>query len=96
MRTLLALAALLLSVAAAQADDIVHADAKLERVFDGGLVLTEGVASAQDGTIYFSDITFTHVSREKKQAIEAGHIWKLDPKTLKRPSFARRAACPTD
>lgn len=87
MRMLLPVAALLLSVAAAKADDIIPADAKLERVFDGGLVLTEGVASAPDGTIYFSDITFTHVSREKKQAIEAGHIWKLDPKTLKATIF---------
>jgi gluconolactonase len=62
---------------------IVPAGAKLEKLFDGGLVLTEGVASAPDGTIYFSDITFTHVSKEKGRPIEAGHIWKLDPKTGK-------------
>jgi gluconolactonase len=60
---------------------IVPSDAKLEKLFDGGLVLTEGVAVAPDGTVYFSDITFTHVSKEKKQPVEAGHIWKLDPKT---------------
>jgi gluconolactonase len=51
------------------------------------VVLTEGVASAPDGTIYFSDITFSHVLQEKKQPLEAGHIWKLDPKTLKATIF---------
>ena len=69
------------------ADDIIPPDAKLETVFDGGLVLTEGVAVAPDGMVYFSDITFTHVSREKKQPIEAGHIWKFDPKTGKATIF---------
>ena len=38
-------------------------DAKLEQLFDGGCVLTEGVAVAPDGMVYFSDITFTHVSQ---------------------------------
>ena len=38
---------------------IVPADSKLEKIFDAGVILTEGVASAPDGTIYFSDITFT-------------------------------------
>src|SRR5438477_8332092 len=66
---------------------IVPSDAKLEKIFDAGLVLTEGVAVAPDGMVYFSDITFTHVAREKKQPIEAGHIWKLDPKTLKATIF---------
>src|SRR3984885_13763013 len=66
---------------------IVPPDAKLEKIFDGGLVLTEGVAVAPDGMVYFSDITFTHVSKEKKQPIEAGHIWKLDPKTNKAEIF---------
>src|SRR5205809_3381141 len=66
---------------------IVPPDAKLEKLFDGGLVLTEGVAVAPDGMVYFSDITFTHVSREAKAPIEAGHIWKLDPKTGKATVF---------
>jgi gluconolactonase len=66
---------------------IVPAGAKLEKIFDGGVVLTEGVASAPDGTIYFSDITFSHVSTDKKGAIEAGHIWKYDPKTGKSSIF---------
>lgn len=60
---------------------LVPADAKLETVFDGGLVLTEGVAVAPDGMVYFSDITFSHISKEKLGKIEAGHIWKFDPKT---------------
>jgi len=50
-------------------------------------VLTEGVAVAPDGTAYFSDITFTHVSKEMKQPVEAGHIWKFDPKTKKTTIF---------
>lgn len=49
--------------------------AKLEQIFSGG-VLTEGVTSAPDGTIYFSDITFTHQS-----GMQAGHIMKFDPRT---------------
>src|SRR5262245_14557975 len=72
---------------AAAADPVVPPDAKLEKLFDGGLVLTEGVAVAPDGMVYFSDITFTHVSRDAKAPIEAGHIWKLDPKTGKATVF---------
>jgi gluconolactonase len=49
--------------------------AKLQQIFSGG-ILTEGVTSAPDGTIYFSDITFTHTSN-----MQAGHIMKFDPKT---------------
>src|SRR6202171_789381 len=66
---------------------IVPADAQLERVFDGGVVLTEGVAVAPDGMVYFSDITFTHVSKEMKKPLEAGHIWKFNPKTGKATIF---------
>src|SRR5436305_6689254 len=62
-------------------------DAKLEKVFDRGLVLTEGVAVAPDGMVYFSDITFSHVSKEKNGVLEAGHIWKFDPKTGKATIF---------
>src|SRR4029077_6672930 len=72
---------------AGAADPVIPADAKLEKLFDGGLVLTEGVAVAPDGMVYFSDITFSHVSRERKQPIEAGHIWKLDPATGKATIF---------
>jgi gluconolactonase len=66
---------------------IVPAGAKLEKLFGEGMVLTEGVASAPDGTIYFSDITFSHVAKEKKIPVEAGHIWKFDPKTKKLTIF---------
>lgn len=62
---------------------IVPPGAKLEKLFDRGLVLTEGVAVAPDGMVYFSDITFTSVSKEKRGVIEAGHIWKYNPKTGK-------------
>jgi gluconolactonase len=81
------LALLLLASPATAADPIVPPDAKLETVFDGGLVLTEGVAVAPDGMVYFSDITFTHVSRDMKKPIEAGHIWKFDPTTKKTAIF---------
>jgi gluconolactonase len=66
---------------------IVPADAKLEKLFDGGVVLTEGVAVAPDGMVYFSDITFSHVARDDKGVIEAGHIWKYNPKTGKTTIF---------
>jgi gluconolactonase len=69
------------------AEPVVSPDAKLEKLFDGGLVLTEGVAVAPDGMVYFSDITFTHFSRAEKKPIEAGHIWKFDPATGKATIF---------
>jgi gluconolactonase len=84
-RSLLVLFFLAAPVAAA--DPVVPPNAKLEKVFDSGLVLTEGVAVAPDGMVYFSDITFTHASKEKKQPVEAGHIWKLDPRTGKATIF---------
>src|SRR5829696_7575085 len=77
---------LLLAVPASAADPV-PPEAKLEKVFDGGLVLTEGVAVAPDGMVYFSDITFTHVSRDARAPLEAGHIWKFDPKTGKATVF---------
>jgi len=60
---------------------IVPTGAKLELVFGGGSVLTEGVASAPDGTMYFSDITFTYSSKDELGVSEAGHIWKHDPRS---------------
>src|SRR5262249_60089535 len=78
---------LLLAAPARAADPVVPPDAKLEKLFDGGLVLTEGVAVAPDGMVYFSDITFTSFSKEKKLPIEAGHIWKYDPKSGKTEIF---------
>ena len=55
--------------------------ARPEQIFSGG-VLTEGVTSAPDGLIYFSDITFTHSS-----GMQAGHIMRYDPKTGKVTTF---------
>src|SRR5947208_3591027 len=92
MRASPVLVTLVLASATFAADPVVPPDAKLELLFDGGLVLTEGVAVAPDGMVYFSDITFSHVSREKKEPIEAGHIWKYDPKTGKATIF-RSPSC---
>src|SRR6476619_2035199 len=83
----LPLLVLVLAAGPLAADPVVPPDAKLEKVFDGGLVLTEGVAVAPDGLVYFSDITFTHVSRDAKAPLEAGHIWKFDPKSGKATVF---------
>jgi gluconolactonase len=61
---------------------IIPPGAKLEKLFEGGCVLTEGVAAGPDGMIYFSDITFTFRCKDPKTgAMEAGHIWRYDPKT---------------
>jgi gluconolactonase len=73
-----AVVVLAISVTASAADPPVSPDARLEKIFDGGLVLTEGVAVAPDGVVYFSDI---------KAPIEAGHIWTFDPKTGKATIF---------
>ena len=62
------------------AEPIVPDDAKLEKLFTSH-VLTEGVSVAPDGTVYFSEITFSHVARDEHGAIEAGHIWMFDPAT---------------
>ncbi len=56
---------------------IVSPDAKIEMLFDGA-IFTEGPAVAPDGSVYFSDITFTALS-----GMQAGHIWRYDPKTGK-------------
>src|SRR5215510_2122414 len=56
--------------------------AKLDRVFDGACILTEGVAAGQDGLIYFSDITFTKACKDPSGKFpQAGNIWKHNPKT---------------
>jgi gluconolactonase len=51
--------------------------AKLEKIYEGGH-LTEGVAVAPDGTVFFSDITFT-----TETGMQAGHILRYDPKSGK-------------
>src|SRR5271170_1710495 len=75
------------ALAARAQQPFVPPDAKLEKIFDKGVVLTEGVSVAPDGMVYFSDITFSHVATDKKGAIEAGHIWKFDPTTGKTTIF---------
>src|SRR5262245_25410992 len=84
-----AIAALLWFCAACRAsaaDPIVSPDAKVEKLFESH-VLTEGVSVAPDGLVYFSEITFSHISRDDKGAIEAGHIWKYDPTSGKTTIF---------
>ena len=65
---------------------IVPPGAKLEKLFEG-VVLTEGVAVAPSGMVYFSDITFSHQAVDDKGFIEAGHIWMFNPKTKKTRIF---------
>jgi len=57
-----------------------------EKLFEGN-VLTEGVAVAPDGKVYFSDITFSHVAQNERGEIQAGHIWCFDPKTSRTTIF---------
>ena len=71
--------ALAIPVAAAP---IVPPGAKPEKLFEGQ-VLTEGVAVGHDGLVYFSDITFSAVSRRADGSFPAGHIWRFDPATGK-------------
>ena len=54
---------------------IISEDARLEVLFDGA-VFSEGPTVAPDGSVYFSDITLTSGSD-----MQAGHIWRYDPKT---------------
>jgi gluconolactonase len=67
---------------------ILPGGAKLDRIFDGGCVLTEGVAAGHDGMMYFSDITFTSACKDPSGRYpQAGHIWKYDPKTKQATIF---------
>lgn len=56
-------------------DAILAPDAEIKELFNGAH-FTEGVSVAPDGTVYFSDITFTDQTDMK-----AGNIWKHDPET---------------
>ena len=83
-----------LMVSGAQAEDpIVSEGAQLEKLFEGK-VLTEGVCVALDGMVYFSEITFSHVSKDANGAIDAGYIWKFDPSTKKTTIFGMSAMMP--
>ena len=67
---------------------VLPSGAKLDRVFDGGCTLTEGVATSPDGMVYFSDITFTSRCKDPSgQYAQAGNIWKYDPKTKQAAIF---------
>jgi gluconolactonase len=87
MRLLLALLIPIVipSFASAQ-DSIVPPGAKVEKIF-AGKYLTEGVAVAPDGKAYFSEITFSHLSKDKNGVMEAGHIWRFDPATKETSIF---------
>ena len=55
-------------------------DSRLMRLWDGGCVLTEGVAAGHDGYMYFSDITFTSLCKDENGLYpQAGNIWRYDP-----------------
>lgn len=57
--------------------DIIDPNSKIKEVFAGGEgLLLEGPTMAPDGTLYFTDITFTHV-----EGMKAGIIWNYNPQT---------------
>jgi len=62
-------------------ESILPEGATLERVFDGGCVLTEGPAAGPDGYIYFSDITFTEQCPAENGSLQAGVIYRYDPES---------------
>lgn len=93
LRRALLLGALFVAPAAALAADpgfpapsgdpsIIPPNARLDRIFDGGCMLTEGVAAGHDGMIYFSDITFTAFCKDASGKFsQAGNIFRHDPRT---------------
>jgi gluconolactonase len=86
LRAAVVLSLLCIAATSHAAEPIVPPDAKLEKLFEGQ-VLTEGVAVAPDGLVYFSDITFSHVAVGPQGEIQAGHIWRFDPTTGKTAIF---------
>jgi gluconolactonase len=63
------------SVAAQNAATIAAPDARFEQLFGGGFFL-ESPAVAPDGSVYFSDLTYS-----SRSGMQAGHIWRYDPRT---------------
>lgn len=59
--------------------EYIASEARLEMLWNGSVAITESPAVGPDGMVYFSDITFTAAATET--GIEAGHIWKYDPRT---------------
>ena len=82
LTSLVVLSLCICPIALSAADPIFPDGAAPELLFKSN-VLTEGVSVAPDGMVYFSEITFSHVAKDSTGAIEAGHIWKFDPKTKK-------------
>ena len=67
---------------------ILASGVRLDRIFDGGCMLTEGVATSPDGMVYFSDITFTKFCKDASgKYLQAGNIWKWDPKARQATIF---------
>ncbi|HTT37744.1 MAG TPA: SMP-30/gluconolactonase/LRE family protein [Burkholderiales bacterium] len=61
---------------------IIPAGAKLDRVFNGACILSEGVSAGHDGMVYFSDITFTKFCKDPSgKFAQAGNIWRYNPGT---------------
>lgn len=89
--TLLTVAFVALPAAAADLParqaEFVDANAKLELLFDGCCALSEGVAVAPDGRVFFSDITFSHKCTDGMGGIQAGNIWIYDPGTKETTVF---------
>jgi len=57
--------------------DIIDPNSKIKEIFAGGEgFLLEGPAMAPDGTLYFTDITFTPF-----EGMKAGIIWNYNPQT---------------
>ena len=62
--------------------EIIAAGEGVELVWSGGCGTTEGVVSAPDGTIYFSEITFGFLCTDPAtNQQQAGNIWRHDPNT---------------
>lgn len=57
---------------------------RLDRVYKVDCGITEGAASAPDGSIYFSELTFSDSCKDPSGKFpEAGNIWRYDPKSGK-------------
>ena len=99
MRMIVATCVLMLAANGALAEDpgfpaptgdpsIVIKGERLERLYKVDCGITEGASSAPDGSIYFSELTFSAFCKgfDGKYS-EAGSIWKYDPKTGKTTLF---------
>ena len=75
---------------------IVPEGSALVKVFDGGCILTEGVAAGHDGYMYFSDITFTAFCKDESGKYPMAARSTVTTRAPAKPSSgARRRACPT-